>query len=100
MSEINRVVHEPVRLQIMSILTGIDKCDFTFMRTTLGLSKGNLSSHIDKLERAKYVKVHKSFSGKTTLTEYSLTKKGKKALVDYWNALDDIRDSPGKRRAS
>ena len=94
MSEIDRVIHEPVRLRIMSVLTGVDRVDFTFMLTTLGLSKGNLSSHIDRLERAKYVKVHKSFVGKTTLTEYSLTKKGQKALADYWSALDHIRASP------
>jgi DNA-binding transcriptional ArsR family regulator len=99
MNEIDRVIHEPVRLQIMSVLTGVDRADFTFMLTTLGLSKGNLSTHIDRLERAKYVKVHKSFNGKMTLTEYSLTKKGQKALVDYWSALDQIRTSPKKRRA-
>jgi DNA-binding MarR family transcriptional regulator len=83
----------------MSVLTGVDRVDFTFMLTTLGLSKGNLSSHVDRLERAKYVKVHKSFSGKSTLTEYSLTKKGQKALADYWSALDQIRASPQRRRA-
>ena len=100
MSNIDRLIHEPVRLQIMSILAGVDRADFTFMLTTLGLSKGNLSSHIDKLEQAKYVKVHKSFHGKTTLTEYSMTKKGQKALQEYWNALDEIRVSPRKRKAS
>ena len=99
MSEIDRVIHEPVRLQIMSVLTGVDRADFTFMLTTLGLSKGNLSSHIEKLESVGYVKVHKSFSGKMTLTEYSLTKKGKKALDHYWNALDQIRASPKARKA-
>ena len=100
MNEIDRVIHEPVRLQIMSVLTGVDRADFTFMRTTLGLSKGNLSTHIDKLERANYVKVHKSFNGKMPLTEYSLTKKGQKALVDYWSTLDQIRESTKKRRVN
>ena len=100
MSEIDRVIHEPVRLQIMSILTGVDRADFTFMRTTLGLSKGNLSSHIDKLEQVGYVKVHKSFNGKMTLTEYTLTKKGQKALVGYWTALDRIRVSSHKGKVS
>lgn len=99
MSEIDRVIHEPVRLQIMSVLTGVDRADFTFMVTTLSLSKGNLSSHIEKLERVGYVKVNKSFNGKMTLTEYSLTKKGKKALDRYWNALDQLRVSPQARKA-
>ena len=100
MNEIDRVIHEPVRLQIMSVLTGVDKADFTFMRTTLGLSKGNLSSHVDKLEQANYVKVHKSFNGKLTLTEYSLTKKGQKALAAYWDALDTLRGSSQNRKKS
>jgi DNA-binding transcriptional ArsR family regulator len=52
MKDIDRIVHEPVRLRILSILTGVDLADFKFLVTTLGLSKGNLSSHIDKLERA------------------------------------------------
>ncbi len=94
MSEIDRVIHEPVRLRIMSILQGVDRADFKFMLSTLGLSKGNLSSHIDKLEQAKYVKVHKGFNGKMTLTEYSLTKRGRQALSEYWAALDQIRNSP------
>jgi len=99
MSEIDRVIHEPVRLQIMSVLAGVDRADFNFMLSTLGLSKGNLSSHIDRLERAKYVKVHKSFQGKVTLTEYSLTKKGRSALENYWTALDRIRASLGHGKA-
>ncbi len=56
----------------------MDRADFTSMLTTLGLSKGSLSSHIEILERVGYAKVNKSFSGKMTLTEYSLTKKGKR----------------------
>ena len=98
MSDIDRVIHEPVRLRIMSVLTGVDRADFTFMLTTLGLSKGNLSSHIEKLENAGYVRVKKSFSGKTTLTEYSLTKNGKQALERYWNALDELREPPRTKK--
>lgn len=100
MNGIDRVIHEPARLQIMSVLIGVDRSDFKFMLTALGLSKGNLSSHIDKLERAGYVKVHKQFNGKVTHTEYSLTKRGRKALGNYWNALDEIRATPRKRRVS
>lgn len=91
MTEIDRIIHEPVRLRIVSILAGIDLADFQFMLTTLGLTKGNLSSHIDKLEKAGYVKVNKSFSGKVTQTDYQLTETGRKALENYWVALDGIR---------
>ena len=91
MMEIDRVIHEPIRLRIMSILSGVDKADFNFVLSTLGLSKGNLSSHIDKLEQAGYVLVEKGFRGKMTCTEYSLTKSGKKALATYWSTLEQIR---------
>ena len=91
MTDIDRIIHEPVRLRIVSILAGVDLADFQFMLATLGLTKGNLSSHIDKLERAKYVKVNKSFNGKVTQTDYQLTKTGRKALENYWAALDGIR---------
>lgn len=100
MNDIDRIVHEPIRLRIMSILSGIDKADFNFMLTTLGLSKGNLSSHIDKLEQAGYVSVEKSFKGKVTCTEYSLTKSGKKALANYWKTLEQIREEANVKLAA
>ena len=91
MSELDRTIHEPVRLRIVSVLSGVDRADFNFMLSTLGLSRGNLASHMDRLERAGYVEVIKSFSGKIPRTEYRLTAKGRKALADYWTMLDEIR---------
>lgn len=99
MSEIDRVVHEPVRLRILSILKAVDLADFTFLVSTLGLSRGNLSSHMDKLERAGYVDVQKGFKGKIPHTDYSITKCGLKALEEYWIAIDAIRNSEFKRDA-
>jgi DNA-binding MarR family transcriptional regulator len=97
MSELDRVIHEPVRLRIMAILSGLDRADFKFMLSTLGLSKGNLASHVDKLEQAGYVDVRKSFNGKLPHTEYRLTQSGRTALANYWAVLDLIRESPQKR---
>ncbi len=97
MSELDRVIHEPVRLRIMAILSGVDRADFKFMLSTLGLSKGNLASHVDKLERAGYVEVHKSFLGKVPHTEYSLTAAGRSALDNYWAALDTLRTAFANR---
>ena len=91
MSELDRVIHEPVRLRIMAILSGVDRADFKFMLSTLGLSKGNLASHVDKLEQAGYVEVQKSFNGKMPHTEYCMTDAGRCALADYWATLDGIR---------
>jgi DNA-binding MarR family transcriptional regulator len=81
----------------MAILSGVDRADFNFMLSTLGLSKGNLACHVDKLEQAGYVEVQESFIGKIPHTEYRLTDAGRSALADYWAALDVIRASPQKK---
>ena len=96
MTELDRIIHEPVRLRIVAILSGVDRADFNFMLSTLGLSKGNLASHVDKLERAGYVEVHKSFNGKIPRTEYSLTGSGRTAVEQYWASLDEIRAASGQ----
>jgi DNA-binding MarR family transcriptional regulator len=75
----------------MMVLSGVDLADFRFLLSTLALTKGNLSSHMDKLERAGYVEVHKGYNGKIPHTDYGLTKAGRKALAKYWTALDKIR---------
>ena len=91
MSEVDRIIHEPARLRIMTLLSGVDEADFNFFISTLGLTKGNLSTHISRLERAAYVKVRKSFNGKIPHTAYRLTGAGKKALAQYWQTLEAIR---------
>ena len=91
MTDIDRIIHEPVRLRILSILTGVDLADFKFLLSTMGLSKGNLSSHIDKLERAGYVDVQKAFNGKIPHTDYRITADGRTALSEYWTAIDQLR---------
>lgn len=91
MNDLDRTIHEPARLRIMTILSGIDAADFNFLLETLGLTKGNLSSHMDRLEKAGYVDVTKSFKGKLPHTEFRLTKAGRDALAEYWAGLDAIR---------
>ena len=89
--EINKVIHEPARLRIMMILSGVEKVDFNFLVMTLKLTRGNLSRHIGKLESADYIKVEKSFKGKVPNTSYQITQKGSKALAQYWDDLDTVR---------
>ena len=91
MTDLNRVIHEPARLRILMLLAGVDLADFNFLLSTLKLTKGNLSSHMDRLERVGYVTVSKSFNGKIPHTDYGLTDRGREALADYWAALDKIR---------
>ncbi len=91
MSELDPNVHQPARLRMLMVLSGVASADFEFLRTALDLTKGNLSSHMAKLEGAGYVKVTKSFRGKLPHTSYSMTAKGKRALAKYWEELDRIR---------
>ena len=89
--EIDKIIHEPARLRIMMILAGLEKADFKFLVTTLGLTRGNLSSHMVKLESVGYLKVKRSFKGKVRNTSYQLTQKGSKAFAQYWENLDAVR---------
>ncbi|GGK40725.1 transcriptional regulator [Deinococcus malanensis] len=84
---LDRVIHEPVRLAILSVLAGVQEAEFRFMESTLGLSKGNLSSHATKLEEAGYLEVNKAFRGKVPVTSYRITETGCQALDGYWAAL-------------
>ena len=89
--EIDKIIHEPVRLRIMMILSGIEQADFNFLLNTLNLTRGNLSRHIEKLEGADYVEVIKSFKGKLPHTSYKITQSGSNALTEYWDNLDAVR---------
>lgn len=91
MDELDRTIHEPARLRILTLLTGVDEADFNFLLNTLGLTKGNLSSHMDKLEKAGYVTIVKSFNGRIPHTDFSITNDGRQALEKYWEELDAIR---------
>lgn len=91
MTELDRVIHEPVRLRIMCLLAGVDNADFKFLLGALGVSTGNLSSHMEKLEKAGFIKVEKGFQGKFPRTLYQLAKKGRTALEHHWATLDAIR---------
>ena len=89
--DLDKIIHEPNRLRIMMVLSGLGAADFNFLLTTLSLTRGNLSRHIEKLEAAAYLEVKKSFNGKIPNTSYHLTSKGVKALTEYWDSIDAVR---------
>jgi DNA-binding MarR family transcriptional regulator len=91
MPPIDRVIHEAARLRIMTMLSGVAWADFASVCRRLGLTRGNLSAHIARLERSGYVQVSKSIIGKLPHTQYKLTPQGRRALVGYWAAMDEIR---------
>jgi DNA-binding transcriptional ArsR family regulator len=81
--DIDRVIHEPARLIIMSYLFVLDRVDFLFLKRHTKLSWGNLSSHMTKLETAGYVKVIKKFVDRKPFTLIQLTKAGRLAFEAY-----------------
>jgi len=91
-SEIDRLIHEPARFQVMALLYVIDSADFTFIMNQLGLTWGNLSARITKLEEVDYVSVEKAFKGKRPETMLSLTKNGRKAFQVYRQAMKQMLD--------
>jgi DNA-binding HxlR family transcriptional regulator len=88
--ELDTLIHERVRLGIVSALAGHGRVGFVDLRDTLGITDGNLSAHARRLEEAGYVACHKSFVGRTPRTEYSLTKRGRTELNRYLDHLESI----------
>ena len=91
MRPIDKIVHEPVRLQIMTLLSGVEWADFASLCLTLGLTRGNLSAHSSRLEGCGYVRIKKSIIGRIPHTQYRLTARGRKALAQYWATIDQVR---------
>jgi DNA-binding transcriptional ArsR family regulator len=91
-TELDRLIHEPARLLIVTILSTVASADFLFLQRETGLTKGNLSAHLSKLEEAGYVKIEKTFKGKLPLTVCKLSAAGKKALVQYRQQLRNFMD--------
>ena len=89
--ELDKIIHEPARLRIMMVLAGVEEADFNFLLTTLEMTRGNLSRHVEKLETAGYVEIKKTFVGKMPNTSYKITKDGKNALSQYWKGIDEVR---------
>jgi DNA-binding transcriptional ArsR family regulator len=90
MSDLDRVIHEPARLRIVALLSGAKEADFLFLQRETGLTKGNLSSHLVKLEEVGYVEIEKAFRGKIPLTILRLTAKGRAAFEGYRKSMNGL----------
>jgi len=88
-----RVIHEPARLLIITLLYPVATMDFLRLRKVLGYTPGNLSSHLAKLETVGYVALEKKFKGKYPMTICSLTKKGRAAIADYAEKLKSLSNA-------
>ncbi|RMG99692.1 MAG: transcriptional regulator [Chloroflexi bacterium] len=87
---VDRIIHEPARLMIMAILSATESADFLYLLNATGLTRGNLSSHLTKLEKAGYVQIEKTFVGKIPRTICRLTPAGSEALELYLNQMQTV----------
>jgi DNA-binding transcriptional ArsR family regulator len=92
LSSLDRVIHEPARLMIMTILYAVEEADFVYLQSECGLTQGNLSSHLSKLEEAGYLTITKTFKGKYPLTICRLTRAGRQAFASYSATLRFVTD--------
>lgn len=90
LSSLDRLIHEPARLLIMSILYAAEQADFTYLLNETKLTRGNLSSHLSRLEEAGYIAIDKTFRGKVPRTLCSLTGEGKSAFDTYRIQLKEL----------
>lgn len=89
---LDRLIHEPGRLAILTVLSSVKSADFVFLQRTTGLTKGNLSSHLTKLEEAGLVQIEKRFVLKKPNTNVELTKVGRERISDHWSQLDRLKN--------
>ena len=89
---IDRLIHEPARFTIMAHLYVVESADFLFLMHQTGLTFGNLSSHMSKLEAAGYIEITKEFVGKKPHTMLSLTEAGRTAFQAYRQSMKQVLD--------
>ena len=87
LTAVDRLIHEPARLLIMAILAAVDGADFLYLLRETGLTKGNLSAHLSKLEEAGYVVIEKGYRGKIPQTLCRITEDGRTAFKVYHQQL-------------
>jgi len=90
LDEVDRLIHQPARLKLMALLFVLDSADFTFLMGQTGMTWGNLSSHMSKLEAAGYVDVKKRFKGKRPNTMLKLTDTGREAFQKYRQQMQTL----------
>jgi DNA-binding transcriptional ArsR family regulator len=96
LASLDRRVHDPARLAILTALSACERADFLYLQRITGLTKGNLSSHLSKLEEAGLVEIEKRFVAKKTQTLVRLSDEGHGAVETYWREMEEIRESAAR----
>lgn len=91
LASLNRVVHEPARLAILTVLASCESADFTFLETATGLTKGNLSVQLTRLEEASLIYIEKAAKKNRTITTAHIVAEGRYQLGRYWRQMQEIR---------
>lgn len=91
-ADIDRTIHAPARLMILAFLSVVESADFTFLLNQTGLTRGNLSSHLSKLEQAGYVSIEKEFVDRIPRTLIRLTPDGREAIGNYRQNMRHVLD--------
>ena len=101
MPELNRIIHEPVRLRIMAAINALDpnsKVEFTYLRKLLAVSDGNLGAHLQKLEEAGFIEIEKAFEERKPHTYVKMTTGGRRAFTEHVEALQELLQGGTKPR--
>jgi DNA-binding MarR family transcriptional regulator len=88
---LDRRIHEPARLSILTALAACQSADYLFLQRLTGLTGGNLSSHLSKLEEVGLIQVEKRFVDKRPKTQVQITVKGRSAIESHWVQLENLR---------
>lgn len=99
LTAMDRIIHEPARLLLVTILYTLESADFLYLLRESGLTKGNLSTHLTRLEQSEYILVEKKFLGKIPQTMFRLSPKGQAAFDTYRGQMKNVMDSmPSTRK--
>ena len=87
LADVDRLIHEPSRTVILAVLAAVESADFLYLQRETGLTKGNLSVHLSKLEEAGYISIEKTYRGKIPMTLCRMTEIGRNAFKNYRDQL-------------
>jgi DNA-binding MarR family transcriptional regulator len=95
LAELDKLIHEPARLVILTALSAVNSCDFLFLQNLTRLTAGNLSGHLNRLEEAGMIVIDKRIICKRPKSTIHLTPGGRKAVETHWERLDKLRHQAG-----
>ncbi len=96
MRPLNPLLHSELRLAVMSLLVSVGEADFVYLRQQTGATAGNLSVQLDKLSKAGYIEITKTFVGKRPNTSCRLTEEGMAAFEEYVEAIKEYLKAPSR----